>query len=144
MTSYDEIYERFSQKITDFKILELSDTDVRNMMHGWLMTAIAKFRRCMTDLSDRDDDLEEFNNDLLDIEIEILAQLMVCAWIEPQMNSDLYISQFYGGKEEKWFAQSNQLNSIITLHRQSYLTAQKLMRDYGYQTAIWDAREEST
>ena len=33
MTSYDEIYERFSTKITDYKLLELSDKDVRMMLH---------------------------------------------------------------------------------------------------------------
>lgn len=71
------------------------------MLLEWLSAAIPKFRRCKTDLSQRDDELLEFNNDLLENEIEILALLMVNEWLEPQINSELYVSQFYGGKEEK-------------------------------------------
>lgn len=101
MTSYEDIYEKFSQKITDFKLLELTDQEIREMMKQWLKSSIAKFRRCKSDLTDRDDELEEFNVDLLDIEQEILAELMVGEWLEPQLNSVLYTSQFFGGKEEK-------------------------------------------
>lgn len=101
MTSYDTIFNRFLQKITDYKFLELSDDDVREMMVSWLTSAISKFRRCNNDLSQRDDEIQSFTIDLDDREIEILALLMVCEWIEPQLNSELYISQFFGGKEEK-------------------------------------------
>lgn len=101
MTSYDVIYERFAQKITDYKLLELSDEDVETMLLSWLMSAIAKFRRCEHNLSQRDDELKKFEDDLNDTEIEILSLLMVNEWLEPQVNSVLYTSQFFGGKEEK-------------------------------------------
>lgn len=101
MTSYSTIYNRFAQKITDYKLIELSDQDVSMMLKGWLTSAISKFRRCKTDLSKRDDEIEMFDSDLLDIEIEILSLLMVSEWIEPQLNSVLYTAQFFGGKEEK-------------------------------------------
>ena len=101
MTSYETIYNRFLNKITSYRILELSDNDVQEMLLEWLNAAIPKFRRCKTDLSLRDDELLEFDNDLLEVEIEILALLMVNEWLEPQINSELYVSQFYGGKEEK-------------------------------------------
>lgn len=101
MTSYEKIYDRFLQKITDYKMLDLSDTEIRQECVKWLSSAIAKFRRCKNDLSQRDNELETFTIDLLDIEIEILATLMVSEWLSPQLNSVLYTSQFFGGKEEK-------------------------------------------
>ena len=101
MTSYETIYNRFAQKITDFKLLELSDNDVHDMLHSWLMSAVAKFRRCNADLSQRDEEIECFTETLSDLEIEILSILMVSEWLEPQVNSVLYTSQFFGGKEEK-------------------------------------------
>lgn len=107
MTSYDTIFERFTQKITDYKLLKLSDNDVREMMWGWMISAISKFRRCENDLSQRDDEIQTFLVDLLDIEIEIIALLMVSEWLEPQLNSELYTSQFFGGKEEKLCLWSN-------------------------------------
>lgn len=101
MTSYNTIYNRFAQKITDFKLLELADNDVHEMLHSWLLSAIARFRRCNVDLSQRDDEIECFTQDLSDLEMEILSILMVSEWLEPQVNSVLYTSQFFGGKEEK-------------------------------------------
>ena len=101
MTSYEKIYDRFLQKITDYKMLDLSDTEIRQECVKWLSSAIAKFRRCKNDLSQRDDELETFTVELLDVEIEILSTLMVSEWLAPQLNSVLYTSQFFGGKEEK-------------------------------------------
>lgn len=141
MTSYDTIFERFTQKITDYKLLKLSDNDVREMMWGWMISAISKFRRCENDLSQRDDEIQTFLVDLLDIEIEIIALLMVSEWLEPQLNSELYTSQFFGGKEEKFYAQANQLEKLITLKHKTDIAAKKLMRDYGYQKAIWNKTE---
>lgn len=141
MTSYGEIYEIFSQKITDYKLLELSDNDVREMLHGWMISAIAKFKRCKTDLSDRNDELYRFNSDLLDIEKEILAELMVGEWLAPQLNSVLYTSQFYGGKEEKFFSQSSHLNTLTELKETNRINCLRLMRDYGYQSFLWSKHE---
>ncbi len=141
MTSYDTIFKRFTQKITDYKLLKLSDNDVREMMWGWMISAISKFRRCENDLSQRDDEIQTFLVDLLDIEIEIIALLMVSEWLEPQLNSELYTSQFFGGKEEKFYAQANQLEKLITLKHKTDIAAKKLMRDYGYQKAIWSKTE---
>lgn len=142
MTSYQQIYDRFLNKVTSYKLLELSDQDIQEMLYHWLMSAIPKFRRCKTDLSLRDDDVLAFKADLLDIEKEILALLMVNEWLEPQINSELYVSQFYGGKEEKFYAQQNHLNILMSLKESNHVEAQKLMRDYAYQTTIWEANEQ--
>lgn len=136
MTLYSTIYKRFLNKISDVKMLELADDDIQEMLHEWLTSAISKFKKCKNDLSDRDDELEEFNIDLLDIEIEILSIMMVKEWLEPQLNSTLITSQFFGSKEEKWFAQSNQLAQLMALSKKTELEARKLIRDYGYQSYI--------
>lgn len=141
MTSYEKIYDRFLQKITDYKMLDLMDTEIRQECAKWLSSAIAKFRRCKNDLSQRDDELETFTVELLDVEIEILSTLMVSEWLAPQLNSVLYTSQFFGGKEERWFAQANQLDKLMTLKGNNDLEAKKLMRDYGYQNKLWNREE---
>ncbi len=124
-------------------MLDLSDDDVNQMMVGWMNSAIAKFRRCQNDLSLRDDEVQLFKIDLNDNEIEILALLMVVEWLEPQVNSELYTAQFFGGKEEKFFSQANALNTLLDLQNKSVLRAQKLMRDYSYQNKIWSTKESS-
>lgn len=133
MTPYDTIYSRFAQKITDFKILELSDSDVEELLYGYLISSVAKFKKCQTDLSLREEELKVFTEDLLDLEVEILAMMMVSEWLAPQLNSVMYTSQFFGGKEEKFFSQANQLHELMALEEKNTRRARKLIRDYTYR-----------
>ena len=131
-TPYSKIYDRALAKITDYDLAFLPDDDFRFMLRGWLDSSISKFRKCASDLSNRDDELEIFNVDLVDEEIEILALLMVCEWLEPQVNSVLLTNQMFGGKEEKWFSQSSHLAELKALRDETRTEAKKLMRDYTY------------
>lgn len=131
-TPYSKIYDRALAKITDYDLALLPDEDLHLMLKGWLTSSISKFRKCKSDLSDRDDELEIFNVDLVDEEIEILSLLLVGEWLEPQVNSTLLTSQFFGGKEEKWFSQSQHLAEVKALRDEVRTEARKLMRDYTY------------
>jgi len=131
-TPYSKIYDRALAKLTDYDLAYLPEEDFQLMLRGWLISAISKFRRCAADLSDRDDEVEVFNADLDDEEIEILALLVVGEWLEPQVNSVTLTHQFFGGKEEKFFAQANQLDALKTLRDETRTEARKLMRDYTY------------
>lgn len=130
MTEYESIYDRFARKITDFVILDLSDDDVADLLLSYLSSAIAKFRTCESDLSKRDDNAEAFEIDLADIEIEILALMMVEEWCEPQLNSSLLTQQIVGGSTEKFYAQANQLEKVQELATRNRIRSQKAHRDY--------------
>lgn len=101
MTSYKSIFERFCFKIKDYVLLELNDSDVFAACVVWMNAAIPKIRRMTNDLSDRDDEIMSFNSELTEIEQEVIANMMIAEWLEPQINSQNYTNQFYGGKEEK-------------------------------------------
>lgn len=131
-TPYSRIYERALAKITDYDLAFLPEDDFRSMLKGWLTSSVSKFRKCKSDLSNRDDELEIFNADLADEEIEILALLVVSEWLEPQVNSVLLTHQMFGGKEEKYYAQANQLAELKALRDNTRTEARKLMRDYTY------------
>ena len=131
-TPYSMVYERALAKITDYDLAFMPEENFQLMLRGWLQSAISKFRKCVSDLSDRDDELVTFNIDLEDEEIEILAMLMVGEWLEPQVNSVTLTHQFFGGKEEKFFAQANQLAELKALRDETRTEARKLMRDYTY------------
>ena len=131
-TPYSKIYDRALAKITDYELAFVPDADFQLMLSGWLHSAIAKFRKCASDLSDRDDELATFNVDLIDEEIEILALLIVCEWLEPQINSVTLTHQMFGGKEEKYYSQSSHLAELRALRDGTRTEARKLMRDYTY------------
>ena len=120
MTSYDVVFKRFLNRITDYDLPLLPEEDLDEMMCGWLTSAIANFTRCKSDLSN--------------YEIEVLSLYMVCAWLDQRINSVLLTNQFIGGKEEKFFSQANQLETLKALRDATFTEARKLPRDYSYVT----------
>lgn len=57
---------------------------------------------------------------------------MVTEWLRPQLNSTLITRQFFGGNEEKFYAQANQLEKLQALATDNEIRIQKLIRDKGY------------
>ena len=132
MTSYETIYNRALSKIEDPTLVMLNEEDLENMLYGWLMSAIAKHRKCTHDLSDRDDELKQFNSDLTDIEQEILAILVAREWVGQQLKSVVNTLQVYSGKETKYYSQAQHLSELRALDESLRLEAQQLSRDYTY------------
>jgi len=149
-TAFTEIYARFSNKVTDYILLELSDQDAVDIMHGYLLSAISKLRELRngafdyTENEEEIDDDEEvyligphFINNLIETEKELLALGMVEEWMEPQINSVLNTRQFISSKETNFFAQHNHFNGLLhlqteTKHEKDYLLTQykTLHNDY--------------
>lgn len=136
-TSYLEIYDRFLRKITDFNLPQLDESDLQLECRGYMDSAIAKLKKCQSDLSKRDDLLLCFEEELLDVEKEILALQMVCEWVEPQVNSTLLLSQMVGWKEDKFFAQANQISALEALRDSAEERARALRRDWSYQNSSY-------
>lgn len=132
MTSYASLYEKCLSKIEDPTLAMLPEEDLENMLHGWLTSAIAKHRKCTHDLSDRDDELRQFNTDLTDIEQEILAIMMTREWVSQQLHSVTLTSQVFSGKEAKFYSQSSHIAELRELDERLKIEAQKLSRDYTY------------
>ena len=132
MTQYSTLYEKCLSKIEDPTLAMLPEEDLENMLHGYLMSAIAKHRKCEHDLSDRDEELKQFNFDLSDLEIEIISILMTREWISQRLHSVTNVMQVFGGKEEKWFSQSSHIKELREMDDRLRLEAQQLSRDYSY------------
>lgn len=131
-TPYENIYNRFSQKITDFNLVELDDYSLSEMLLGWLNSAIVRMRRCKHDLTKRDDELLEFAEDLSDIELELLAMGMVISWLDQYLNSTENVLQFIGGKEEKYYSQANHMGELRALREHITLEMNRLHNYYTY------------
>lgn len=132
MTRYEVLYNTALSKITDPQLAMLPEEDLENMLYGWMKSAISKHRKCKSDLSDRDDELKQFNVDLTDIEIEILGILMAREWVSSQLLSVTNTLQVFSGKETKYFSQAQHLAELKDLDEKLRLEAQQLSRDYTY------------
>lgn len=134
MTPYSKIYNIALGKITDYDLVNFPEDELETMLHSWLVSAISHFTRPTSDLSQRDDELRTFLIDLEDYEQEVLALLMVVAWIEPRVNSTLLTNQFVGGKEEKYYSQAQHLQTLMALRDSCANNAKKLVRDNSYRS----------
>ena len=131
-TSYEKIYNRFSQKVTDFNLAEIDNDILSEMLLGWLNSSIIRIRKCEHDLSLRDDELFSFNEDLSDLEVELLAMGMLDAWLSQYLNSTENVLQFIGGKEEKYYSQANHIAEIRAMREQNLLEMNRLHNYYTY------------
>ena len=129
MTSYEVVYGRFLNSMTDFNLVELDDYTLRDMLKGWLHSAIVK-TRTSSDLS-CDDEIEVFTNDLDDIDIELLAMGMRLSWLDQRINSTEYTNLFVGGKEQKFYSPSSQLSELRALRAD---TLREMQQIYTYST----------
>ena len=135
MTQYSTLYEKCLSKIEDPQLAMLPEEDLESILHGWMVSAIAKHRKCTNDLSDRDDEIRQFNVTLTDLEIEILAILMVREWIFSQLHSVTLTMQVFSGKETKYYSQSQHIAELRELDENLKIEAQKLSRDYTYSNS---------
>lgn len=131
MTSYEKVYGRFLNHMTDFNLADLDDHTLNEMMKDWLHSAIVK-TRTSGDLT-RDDENEVFKNDLSDLDIELLAMGMRLSWLDQRINSTEYTNLFVAGKEEKFYAPSNQLAELRALRADTLREMQQL---YTYDTYV--------
>ena len=115
MTQYSTLYNRALAQITDPLLAQLPEEDMENMLHDWLLDAIVEPVVGTYDFADRDEELKQFNFDISDLDQKILAIHMVRGWLAPQIRSVTLTSQVFGGKEEKFYAQANQLAEMRNL-----------------------------
>ena len=113
-TPYETVYNRFLNKCSDFNLADLDDHTLNEMMKDWLDSAIIR-TRTSSDLSARDDEAEEFENDLSGQDVELLAMGMVLAWLDQRIQSTEYTNLFIGGKETKFYSPSQQLTELRNL-----------------------------
>ena len=131
-TPYSKIYNYFLGKITDYDLPSLSAEFKDLFMFGLLISAIPKFKVCIEDLSDRNDTLLEFTDDLSDESIDILSELMVVEWLQPQLYKSDFFQNQLGIKDSYLFSHANLLKEV----RQTYFLAKQnakiMMINYSY------------
>ena len=130
MTSYETIYNRFLARTTDFNLVELDDYTLNEMLKSWLRSAIVK-TRTSSDLSVRDEENEVFENDLTDLDVELLAMGMTLAWLDQTLNSTELTLMMLGGKEQKFYSQSQHISELRALRADTLREMQQL---YTYET----------
>lgn len=141
---YTDIFNLFLGEVTDYKIYGLNVTDAYALMSEYLQKAVSdiyvrklfssivadKETQLLTyEMSYPDPDGEDVDADFIKL---LISKAMVMYWLKPQVNSRLNTEQFFGGKEQKFYAQANHTSSVRSLYEDQQLEVKKLIRDRGY------------
>ena len=140
--SYENIYNRFLQKIDDIEFLQLDRNTAYEKMKGWLTTALSVpyTRRLFSSLVKNDDiltfdcELKQSVDDDADIDFieEALALGMLIAWLEPKVQTTTTITQGLFGREQKYYSQASHLGQTRELLETARTNQRRLIMDRGY------------
>lgn len=138
-TPYSKIKKRYLRKITDYKLSFFTDAQKDEIILELLDSACGEFERlCKHDLNNRDDNVEEFIEDLTSNEITILSELMVNEWLKPFANSEDLLVKHMTTRDYAEYANSNQMNSVSSIATKSEIKCDKLLKNYSYNFGEMD------
>lgn len=116
-TPYEKIYENVLPKFKSYDILKMTENEVKEYLHDYLISAISRFHVCKKDLSNRDDNLEQFNVDLSDIEIEILSNYVVLEYLDSNyIKVPSLLKVALPSKDFIAYSPANMLDKLTAMH----------------------------
>jgi len=139
-TPYSEVFDLFLTSIQDYRInrlYEKSVEDMENYLMSFLIKAIVNFRKCKTDLEDRDDENRIFNQTLSTDEKVILSNLMIVEWLTKEVNDILSLRNFLQDTDFKTYSQANNLKEKRELLTTMKDMVDKQITQYSYNNFDW-------
>lgn len=141
-TPYSAVFSIFTNLVSDYLFLELTEFELTALLTVYLKNSITKFSNCKQDLSNRAEAIEEteespyiegqFNIDLTDMEILILAYYMVDEWLSPKINTSDLLKQMLGTKDYQIYSQANMIKELRELREDTRNEINRLLIDYTF------------
>lgn len=132
-TSYERIYEGFLAKIQSYDIYKMTEDDVRDCLHDYLVSAIPKFHVCRKDLTDRDDLLQRFNQELSDTEIEIIVNYMVLEYVDATyIRVPTLLKVSLSSSDFNAFSNANLLSKLTEMQKRFLTENETLLSRYAW------------
>ena len=115
-TPYVHVIDRAQFRVMDYDVLKRTFQEQYDLMYKFMLSAIADFAPyCLINLDDRNDDLAQFNQDLDNEVMEILALGVAYYWMSSRaLNSELLYNRL-STKEYSYFSPANLLREVQTL-----------------------------
>lgn len=120
-TPYEVVYASALSKFRSYEIPLMTEDEVKDYLHDFLKTAIARFHVCRKDLKDRDDDAECFNVELSDIEVEILSNYLLLEYIDSTyIRNSLLLKVNLSSSDFNSYSPANMLDKLLNM-QEAYL-----------------------
>ena len=131
-TSYDRIYDNVLPKFRSWEIPLMSEDEVRECLHDYLVPAITRFHVCRKDLSDRDDEAGGFNVELSDVEIEILGNYLLLEYLDSTyIRTPTLLKSSLSSTDFNSFSSANMLDKLMAMHKTYLSENESLLSRYA-------------
>lgn len=115
-TSYLSLAERFFSKIKDYDFINLEESVAYSIAIGYIPSACLMFESCNQDLDDRDDELQEFNYQLLPNNQEMLVNYMTIEYLDSNyLRTSQALKSRLSSADFKSLNLSQQLSKVMEL-----------------------------
>jgi hypothetical protein len=130
-TSFTELYESVLSKIRDYDFLNLEQSDIYEVLSDYVRPAIASFHVCRQDLSKRNE--TGFECTLTDMEIEILSNYMVIAYLDSNyIRVPMALKLSLSSKDFNAFSPANQLDKLVSMRETFRKDNETLLSRYSW------------
>lgn len=131
MTAYTTIYNSFLDKVNDYDLADMTAELAQTSMRGWLNQAVVRFlESCKKDLTQTEEG--GFTEDLDLMEIDILTEGMVEAWLKPiRSNLDL-LRNALSTKDFTTFSPANLLDKVNDTYSMAHANFLSRIKEYSF------------
>ena len=150
--TFDTIYSRFLSKVQAYDLLELTTDDCYEQMNEWLKSVKSDSRVRKLFISLSFDDISKTvsftlrnpvdNDSDIDFVIEVFGLGVAWKWVEPKYKSVINTAQFFGGKEQKFYSQSNHLAELSAMNSNARTDLYKYIASRGYYNNSYIKEDE--
>lgn len=143
---YSEIYNMFLSDIKDDSLLDFTESERDDILHGLLLKAITRFKACEKDLNDRIEPVSEdesetgeavegkFNETLTEEEKLILATIMRKYWLNDKIYNLELLQQRMTTKDFRMTSQAEHLLRLTVLNQELDKEISRIIVDYTLYT----------
>ena len=132
-TPYESLYDRVLIKFRDWDIPQMSEEEVKELLHDYLVPAIAKFHVCRKDLNDRDDIIERFNCELSEIEMDIISNYMLIEYLDSTyIRTPALLKVALGSSDFKSYSSANMLEKLMAMRKAYVSENESLIARYAW------------
>lgn len=131
MTAYTTIYNSFLDKVNDYDLADMTAGLAQTSMRGWLNQAVVRFlESCKKDLSQTEEG--GFTEDLDLMEIDILTEGMVEAWLKPIRNNLDLLRNALSTKDFTTFSPANLLDKVNDTYSMAHANFLSRIKEYSF------------
>lgn len=132
-TPYTKLYEYLLPKFTDYDLPLISEEDIKEYLKDYISPAISQFHTCAKNLFARDDEQEQFEQELDEIEIQIISNYMLISYVHANyIITPTLLKVNVSSADFHTFSNANHLDKLLALYNQMVSDNEGLLVKYSW------------